>query len=732
MRKIAFGAMSVLLPAFLILLWNGRWPTADSSGSSATRVQAAAPAAPSPLEALRQEFEGYSAAKLVFQRDELPGSGYFDRLPSLTPEAQLKAAHICVREIMKYPRGYLGAMHLNTVGVFAACVDKASDGFHPYLPRLGGYRYFGKWNAAGAICAAYYTDEQLPLTLHHEMFHHVQATWEGTLDAERNPQRDQGRYREAISGKSQYLPPTISSADLDGLRRAAHGSVLRGAVSDYAAKSAAEDQAETARHLMSSLADALVQVVESPQLPGSQRMLHCLARYRQSIRGGPDASWFVDVALGRSPAARPQTEAGRLLESLRGYAEAGRSGWDGVAGRDAQARAAVAAASKLSEAGLSLEETKELARLASQVTQQLLWCRLRAAEANASRFAMWGVEDSDGVNWTLRADVASFGDDAKRLAPFASRGPEAADAILRAQLKDLRLVAGYYAYIQAHWPVTPGTHRAFESMRDAFADSLPAAQGPLAATIKHIEMGDLAKRIAPDGSGLSPLASETGSPVPAKPAGERPNPFLEKVDRAISDPTVRDAIRHVDPACVRVASASGCCISADGLILTAAHVPVTIGREMRIAFPDGQTYTARCTALDSKLDLALLRIPDARGLPFAPLAKAPPVAGDWVCVIGQPGAYTPGGQPTGYDSFHVSTGRIRGFLENRLSSQPLGPVMHDAWTYWGHSGSPLFNRQGEIVAVHNSWDSRTAMRHAVSYEAITSLVTSSASKARTE
>jgi hypothetical protein len=48
----------------------------------------------------------------------------------------------------------------------------------------------------------------------------------------------------------------------------------------------------------------------------------------------------------------------------------------------------------------------------------------------------------------------------------------------------------------------------------------------------------------------------------------------------------------------------------------------------------------------------------------------------------------------------------------------MGGTKHDAWTYWGHSGSPLFDERGRIVALHNSWDSSNAMRHAVRFEAI--------------
>jgi V8-like Glu-specific endopeptidase len=44
----------------------------------------------------------------------------------------------------------------------------------------------------------------------------------------------------------------------------------------------------------------------------------------------------------------------------------------------------------------------------------------------------------------------------------------------------------------------------------------------------------------------------------------------------------------------------------------------------------------------------------------------------------------------------------------------LGPLAHDCWTYWGHSGAPLINKQGEVVGMHNSWNPKNAMRHAMS------------------
>ena len=76
---------------------------------------------------------------------------------------------------------------------------------------------------------------------------------------------------------------------------------------------------------------------------------------------------------------------------------------------------------------------------------------------------------------------------------------------------------------------------------------------------------------------------------------------------------------------------------------------------------------------------------------------------------------------SGEKPFHVSRGTIRGFVEgDRAASQrPLGRLKHDAWTYWGHSGSPLFNGHGQVVGIHNSWDPLSkGMRHGVPLKAV--------------
>jgi hypothetical protein len=88
----------------------------------------------------------------------------------------------------------------------------------------------------------------------------------------------------------------LDAADLAALAARA-GDPLDGAVGDYAAKAAGEDQAETARWMMSDLATALWQAAEHPALAGSPRVLHVLAAYTAAGRAGacgPDAAWLTD------------------------------------------------------------------------------------------------------------------------------------------------------------------------------------------------------------------------------------------------------------------------------------------------------------------------------------------------------------------------------------------------------------------------------------------------------
>jgi hypothetical protein len=237
--------------------------------------------------------------RLVFEREDLPPGRYHDIMPVLSSAYRWKAAAILIGEAKKYPPQFLGRVGLKAIGVFDACAGEQSDARHVLDPELGGYRYYGIWNRSNACAIAYYTGRQLCLTFHHEIFHHIDAMCNKATGSYDNPEVDR-RYQVAIAGESRYSSPVIQPADLAALKHAGQGEVLEEAVSKYAAKNLREDHAETARYFMSHMADALSQIVERPELPGSQRILYCLGRYHEVLKDGPDIDWFVDVALQRA------------------------------------------------------------------------------------------------------------------------------------------------------------------------------------------------------------------------------------------------------------------------------------------------------------------------------------------------------------------------------------------------------------------------------------------------
>ncbi len=251
------------------------------------------------LAQLEKAFGDYSGSRLVFAVEDLPEGTYHDRMPPLNEARRLRAARIALREIRKLPPRYLERMGLKAIGIFSACVSNQGDGFRPYDEPLKGYRFFGIYNGKNALAAAYYSDTQLPTTLHHEIFHHVDATLHGQTRYTVNFVRDE-RFQAVLSGAERYPALQLIEADLAALRKLSKGRVLEKAVSSYAEKSVGEDKAETARYLMTTLPDALVQMATRPELVGSQRMLHVLHKYGQAVPDGPDVAWFVSVALGRT------------------------------------------------------------------------------------------------------------------------------------------------------------------------------------------------------------------------------------------------------------------------------------------------------------------------------------------------------------------------------------------------------------------------------------------------
>lgn len=141
---------------------------------------------------------------------------------------------------------------------------------------------------------------------------------------------------------------------------------------------------------------------------------------------------------------------------------------------------------------------------------------------------------------------------------------------------------------------------------------------------------------------------------------------------------------------------SGFIISADGLILTNAHV-VDGASEVLVRLSDRRELRARVLGSDRRTDIALIKI-DALGLPVARLADPNQLkVGEWVMAIGS---------PFGFDnSVTVGIVSAKGRALPQESYVPF--IQTDAAINPGNSGGPLFNLRGEVVGVNSQIYSRS-------------------------
>lgn len=133
---------------------------------------------------------------------------------------------------------------------------------------------------------------------------------------------------------------------------------------------------------------------------------------------------------------------------------------------------------------------------------------------------------------------------------------------------------------------------------------------------------------------------------------------------------------------------SGVIVSADGLVLTAAHVIGDRGKKITAILSTGKRVSAVSLGGSVFSDAGMLKIESKAGLPFVNLAKARNSSlGDWCYALGH---------PSGFDSTRgqvLRLGRIIGKQDETMQT--------DCRLLGGDSGGPLFNLNGEVIAIHS-------------------------------
>lgn len=149
---------------------------------------------------------------------------------------------------------------------------------------------------------------------------------------------------------------------------------------------------------------------------------------------------------------------------------------------------------------------------------------------------------------------------------------------------------------------------------------------------------------------------------------------------------------------------SGFIVSADGVILTNAHV-VRDAKEVIVKLTDRREFTAKVLGSDLKTDVAVLKI-DAKNLPTVTQGSARDLkVGEWVLAIGS---------PFGFEN-SVTAGVVSA-KGRSLPDDSLVPfIQTDVAVNPGNSGGPLFNTRGEVVGINSQIYSRTGGYQGVSF-----------------
>jgi serine protease Do len=158
------------------------------------------------------------------------------------------------------------------------------------------------------------------------------------------------------------------------------------------------------------------------------------------------------------------------------------------------------------------------------------------------------------------------------------------------------------------------------------------------------------------------------------------------------------------PHGVQHAQGSGFLISADGLVLTNAHV-VDGAKEVTVKLSDHREYKAKVLGADKSSDIAVLKI-EAHNLPAVTLGDSDKLGvGDYVLAIGEP-----------FGLEETATAGIVSAKGRSLPGDGYVPfIQTDAAVNPGNSGGPLFDAGGSVVGINSQIYSNSGGYQGVSF-----------------
>jgi serine protease Do len=153
---------------------------------------------------------------------------------------------------------------------------------------------------------------------------------------------------------------------------------------------------------------------------------------------------------------------------------------------------------------------------------------------------------------------------------------------------------------------------------------------------------------------------------------------------------------------------SGFIISADGYILTNAHV-VANASKITVKLTDRREFDGKVIGVDERTDVAVIKIAAKGNLPVVRIGDSSRLRpGQWVLAIGS---------PFGFEN-SVTAGVISATARSNVGEGGNGYVpfiQSDVAVNPGNSGGPLFNLDGEVVGINSQIYSRSGGYEGISF-----------------
>ena len=240
-------------------------------------------------------------------------------------------------------------------------------------------------------------------------------------------------------------------------------------------------------------------------------------------------------------------------------------------------------------------------------------------------------------------------------------------------------------------PPPPSTQAVAQQVSTEAAAAVTAAATPLAPAPvpATFDVADLAQRVTPVVVNITTMQRVNAGPGYG---GIDPFEFFFGPRGGGGGGGERSPRGGPDRPMARTALGTGFLIDAEGYIVTNAHV-IEGADDVKVRLADEREFVADIVGRDTKLDLALLKLRGASGLPVAALGSSEALrVGEHVLAVGNP-----------FGLGHTVT---LGIVSAKARSIGAGPyddfIQTDASINPGNSGGPLFNWKGEVVGINTA------------------------------